>query len=258
MGRLEDKVVLITGGASGIGKACAKLFLEEGAKLVLNDISLINLKDTKYEIADGSDDVLIIDGDVSNPEDVRRLGSAIGDKFGYLNCAVNCAGIFPSDDGGLLDTPLATWDKVLNINLKGIWLCCQEEVKLMLKTGGGSIVNIASFVAFVGAATAQVAYTASKGAVLSLTREIAVEFARKNIRVNALCPGPIETPLLKELLSDEQRRNRRLVHIPMGRFGKAEEIAYGALFLCSEESSFMTGSALIIDGGITSAYVTPE
>jgi NAD(P)-dependent dehydrogenase (short-subunit alcohol dehydrogenase family) len=179
-------------------------------------------------------------------------------RFGALHVLYNNAGIFPADDGGPTETPVATWDRVMEVNLKGVWLGCRHGIPLMLRSGGGSIVNVASFVALMGAATSQIAYTASKGGVLSMTREIAVEYARQGIRANSLCPGPIDTPLLAELLSDPERRARRLVHIPMGRLGQAEELAKAALFLASDESSFMTGSQLVVDGGITAAYVTPE
>jgi NAD(P)-dependent dehydrogenase (short-subunit alcohol dehydrogenase family) len=175
-----------------------------------------------------------------------------------LHVLYNNAGVFPPDDGGALDTPETTWDRVMEINLKGVWLGCRAGIPAMLASGGGSIINVASFVAFVGAATAQIAYTSSKGGVLSMTREIAVEYGRQGIRANALCPGPIETPLLAELLSDPARRARRLVHIPLGRLGQAEELAKAALFLASDDSSFMTGASLLVDGGITAAYVTPE
>jgi len=170
----------------------------------------------------------------------------------------NNAGIFPADDGSVTDTPETTWDRVMTINLKGVFLGCKFGIPAMLEGGGGSIVNVASFVALMGAATPQIAYTASKGGVLAMTREIAVEFARKGIRANALCPGPIETPLLADLLADPARRERRLVHIPVGRFGQAHEIANAALFLASDESSFVTGATFVVDGGITAAYVTPE
>ena len=178
--------------------------------------------------------------------------------YGGVHVLFNNAGIFPADDGGILDTPPETWQKVMEVNLKGVWLGCRAAVPAMLDSGGGSIINVASFVALVGAATAQMAYTASKGGVLAMTRELAVEYARKGIRANSICPGPIETPLLAELLSDPARRQRRLVHIPMGRFGRPEEIAKAALFLASDDASFVTGSALVVDGGITAAYVTPE
>jgi NAD(P)-dependent dehydrogenase (short-subunit alcohol dehydrogenase family) len=180
------------------------------------------------------------------------------DTYGGLHVLYNNAGIFPSDDGGVLDTPESTWEKVMEINLKGVWLGCRAGIPAMIASGGGSIVNVASFVAIVGAATAQIAYTASKGGVLSMTREIAVEYARQGVRANSLCPGPIATPMLEELMSDPARRQRRLVHIPMGRLGQAEELAKAALFLASDDSSYMTGAQLVIDGGITAAYVTPE
>jgi NAD(P)-dependent dehydrogenase (short-subunit alcohol dehydrogenase family) len=166
--------------------------------------------------------------------------------------------VFPDDDGGALETPESTWERVMDINLKGVWLGCRAGIPALLRSGGGSIINVASFVAFMGAATAQIAYTSSKGGVLAMTREIAVEYARRGIRCNALCPGPIDTPLLAELLSDPARRQRRFVHIPLGRLGRAEELAKAALFLASDDSSYMTGASLIVDGGITAAYVTPE
>jgi NAD(P)-dependent dehydrogenase (short-subunit alcohol dehydrogenase family) len=180
------------------------------------------------------------------------------DTYGALHVVYNNAGVFPEDDGGVLDTPESTWQRVMDVNLKGVWLGCRAAIPALLTTGGGSIINVASFVALMGAATAQIAYTSSKGGVLSMTREIAVEYARQRIRANALCPGPIETPLLVELLSDPERRARRMVHIPMGRLGRAEELAKAALFLASDDASFMTGAALVVDGGITAAYVTPE
>jgi NAD(P)-dependent dehydrogenase (short-subunit alcohol dehydrogenase family) len=196
--------------------------------------------------------------DVSDEDQVTAMVAAAVTTYGGLHVLFNNAGIFPDDDGGLLDTPPETWAKVMEVNLKGVWLGCRAGVPAMLDSGGGSIVNVASFVALVGAATAQMAYTASKGGVLALTRELAVEYARQGIRANSICPGPIETPLLAELLSDPERRQRRLVHIPIGRFGRPEEIARAALFLASDDASFVTGSALVVDGGITAAYVTPE
>jgi NAD(P)-dependent dehydrogenase (short-subunit alcohol dehydrogenase family) len=180
------------------------------------------------------------------------------ETFGALHVAYNNAGVFPADDGGVLETPEGTWDRVMAINLKGVWFGCRAAIPAMVDSGGGSIVNVASFVALVGAATAQVAYTSSKGGVVALTREIAVEWARQGIRANALCPGPVDTPMLADLMSDPQRRARRLVHIPMGRLARAEEIVNAALFLASDESSYITGSQLVVDGGITAAYVTPE
>jgi NAD(P)-dependent dehydrogenase (short-subunit alcohol dehydrogenase family) len=196
--------------------------------------------------------------DVSDQAQVESMVATAVSTYGGLHVLFNNAGIFPDDDGGVLETPPDTWTKVMEVNLKGVWLGCRAAVPAMLESGGGSIINVASFVALVGAATAQIAYTASKGGVLAMTREVAVEYARKGIRANSICPGPIETPLLAELLADPARRERRLVHIPMGRFGRPEEIAKAALFLASDEASFVTGSALVVDGGITAAYVTPE
>jgi NAD(P)-dependent dehydrogenase (short-subunit alcohol dehydrogenase family) len=196
--------------------------------------------------------------DVSQWDDCVTMVRATMDAYGALHVLYNNAGVFPADDGGVLDTPESTWERVMDVNLKGVWLGCKAGLPAMLESGGGAIVNVASFVALVGAATAQIAYTASKGGVLAMTRELAVEYARQGIRANALCPGPIETPLLEELLSDPARRARRMVHIPMGRLGRAEELAKAALFLASDDASFMTGAALVVDGGITAAYVTPE
>jgi NAD(P)-dependent dehydrogenase (short-subunit alcohol dehydrogenase family) len=203
-------------------------------------------------------DAAFVRADVSNAADCAAMVEHAVGRYGGLQVLYNNAGVFPADDGGALDTPEATWDRVMEINLKGVWLGCRAGIPAMLASGGGSIINVASFVALVGAATAQIAYTSSKGGVLSMSREIAVEYGRQGIRVNALCPGPIETPLLAELMSDAARRQRRLVHIPMGRLGHAEELAKAALFLASDDSSYMTGSSLVVDGGITAAYVTPE
>jgi NAD(P)-dependent dehydrogenase (short-subunit alcohol dehydrogenase family) len=203
-------------------------------------------------------DAAYVRADVSRAADCEAMVQCATDTYGGLHVLYNNAGIFPADDGGVLDTPESTWEKVMDINLKGVWLGCRAGIPAMIASGGGSIVNVASFVAIVGAATAQIAYTASKGGVLSMTREIAVEYARRGIRANALCPGPIQTPLLEELLSDPARRARRMVHIPMGRLGQAEELAKAALFLASDDASFMTGASLVVDGGITAAYVTPE
>jgi NAD(P)-dependent dehydrogenase (short-subunit alcohol dehydrogenase family) len=201
---------------------------------------------------------LFVKADVSAASDVQAMFDAAVDAYGAVQVLFNNAGIFPADDGGTTDTPEDTWQRVVDVNLRGVWLGCKYGIPVMLASGGGSIINSASFVAFMGAATAQIAYTASKGGVLSMTREIAVEYARRGIRVNALCPGPIDTPLLSELMADPARRQRRLVHIPMGRLGQPRELAQAALFLASDDSSFMTGSALVVDGGITAAYVTPE
>ena len=256
--RLEGKVALITGAGSGMGRAAAELFASEGARVVITDVvdDAGNAAVAGVRAAGG--DATYIRADVSSWSDCVAMVQCATDTYGALHVLYNNAGIFPADDGGVLDTPESTWEKVMEINLKGVWLGCKAGIPAMLASGGGSIVNVASFVALMGAATAQIAYTASKGGVLSMTREIAVEYARRGIRANALCPGPIQTPLLEELLSDPARRARRLVHIPMGRLGRAEELARAALFLASDDASFMTGASLVVDGGITAAYVTPE
>ena len=256
--RLETKVAVVTGAGGGIGRAASRLFASEGAKVVAADLDDGAARATADEITSAGGSAIAIGADVGLEAHVEELVSAATSDFGGLHVLFNNAGIFPADDGGLLDTSPATWDRVMDVNLKGLWLCCRGAVPAILESGGGSIVNVASFVALMGAATAQMAYTASKGGVLSLTRELAVEYARRGIRANALCPGPIDTPLLASLIADPKRRERRLVHIPMGRFGRPEEIAKAALFLASDESSFMTGAALVVDGGITAAYVTPE
>ena len=214
--------------------------------------------DTVTGITDAGGEAAFVKVDVSHDDQVAAMVAFAMKRFGGLHVLYNNAGIFPADDGGVTETPESTWERVMDVNLKGVWLGCKHGIPAMLASGGGSIVNVASFVALVGAATAQIAYTASKGGVLSMTREIAVEYARQGIRANSLCPGPIATPMLEELMSDPARRQRRMVHIPMGRLGQAEELARAALFLASDESSFMTGASLVVDGGITAAYVTPE
>ena len=256
--RLEGKVALITGAGSGMGRAAAELFAREGARVVITDVvdDAGNAAVAGVRAAGG--DATYVRADVSSWSDCVAMVQCATDSYGALHVLYNNAGIFPADAGGVLDTPESTWQKVMEINLKGVWLGCKAGIPAMIASGGGSIVNVASFVALMGAATAQIAYTASKGGVLSMTREIAVEYARRGIRANALCPGPIQTPLLEELLSDPARRARRMVHIPMGRLGRAEELARAALFLASDDASFMTGASLVVDGGITAAYVTPE
>jgi NAD(P)-dependent dehydrogenase (short-subunit alcohol dehydrogenase family) len=256
--RLEGKVALITGAGRGMGRAAAELFAGEGARVVITDVvdDAGNAAVAAVRAAGG--DATYIRADVSSWSDCVAMVQCATDTYGALHVLYNNAGIFPADDGGVLDTPESTWEKVMEINLKGVWLGCKAGIPAMIAAGGGSIVNVASFVALMGAATAQIAYTASKGGVLSMTREIAVEYARRGIRANALCPGPIQTPLLEELLSDPARRARRMVHIPMGRLGRADELARAALFLASDDASFMTGASLVVDGGITAAYVTPE
>lgn len=251
-------MAIVTGGGSGIGRVACELFAAEGADVVVADVSGPSAEATATSITSAGGRAVAVAADVSEAAQVEAMVQSAVTSFGALHVLFNNAGIFPADDGGVLDTPVDTWDRVMAVNLRSVWLCCRAAVPALLDSGGGSIVNVASFVAIVGAATAQVAYTASKGGVLAFTRELAVEYARRNIRANALCPGPIETPLLAELLADPARRQRRLVHIPIGRFGRPEEIARAALFLASDESSFMTGASLVVDGGITAAYVTPE
>jgi NAD(P)-dependent dehydrogenase (short-subunit alcohol dehydrogenase family) len=253
--RLENKVALITGGGSGIGKASCLLFAKEGAKVVVVDVNRDSAEATAREIGANA---RAYAADVSKAADAEGMVRFAEESFGRLDVVFNNAGIFHPDDDSVTNTTEAIWDIVINVNLKGVFLGCQYAIPALLRAGGGSIINTASFVAIMGAAAPQIAYTASKGGVLAMTREIAVEFARKNIRANSLCPGPVETPLLAELLSDPVRRNRRLVHIPMGRFGRPEEMANAALFLASDESSFITGTSFVVDGGITGAYITPE
>jgi NAD(P)-dependent dehydrogenase (short-subunit alcohol dehydrogenase family) len=253
--RLDGRVALITGGGSGMGKVAAELFAREGARVVLTDVA-----DEAGEAAAAGigGDAAYVHADVSNETDADAMVRAAVDRFGGLDILYNNAGVMLPDDGSVDATSEAIWDTTLAVNVKGVAFGCKYGIPAMLERGGGSIINVASFVAWVGAATSQTAYTSSKGAVLAMTREIAVEYARRGIRCNALCPGPIETPLLMQLLSDEQKRQRRMVHIPMGRLGRAEELARAALFLASDDSSYMTGASLIVDGGLTAAYVTPE
>ena len=253
--RLSNKVALITGGGSGIGKASCLLFAREGAKVVVVDLKKDTAEATAKEIGGNA---RAFAADISKAKDAQAMIAFAEKSFGRLDIVFNNAGVFHPKDESVTDTPEDIWDMVIDINLKGVFLGCQYAIPALLRAGGGSIINTASFVAIIGAAAPQIAYTASKGGVLAMTREIAVEFARKNIRANALCPGPVETPLLAELLADPARRQRRLVHIPMGRFARAEEIANAALFLASDESSYVNGATFLVDGGITAAYITPE
>jgi len=253
--RLEGKVALITGGGSGMGRVASELFASEGAKVVLTDVNDETGEATASSIGEH---VRYVHADVSQESDAETMVAATIEAFGRLDILYNNAGIMPLGDGSVTDNDAEIWDEVLAVNVKGVAFGCKFGIPAMLANGGGSIINVASFVAWMGAATSQTAYTASKGAVLAMTREIAVEYARHGIRCNALCPGPIETPLLLALLSDDEKKQRRFVHIPMGRLGKAEELAKAALFLATDDSSFMTGASLIVDGGITAAYVTPE
>ncbi len=256
--RLEDKVALITGAGNGMGRAAALLFASEGARIVVADAVEEGGALTVDSVRDAGGDATFVQVDVSEADQVSSMVDAAMKRYGALHVLYNNAGIFPADDAGVTDTPEATWDRVMDVNLKGVWLGCRFGVPAMLDSGGGSIVNVSSLVALMGSATPQVAYTTSKGGVLALTRELAIEYSRRGIRANALCPGPIETPLLAELLDDPEWARRRLVHIPMGRPGRAEEVARAALFLASDDSSFMTGASLVVDGGISAAYVTPE
>ncbi len=256
--RLKDKVALITGSGSGIGRESALLFAREGAKVLVVDLKEELGKKTVEEIKKTNGEARFFRADVSNANEVQAMIQHAEDTLGELNVLFNNAGIFPDKDGSVLDTEEDVWDLVMQVNLKGVFLGCKYGIPALQRAGGGSIINTASFVALMGAATSQIAYTASKGGVLAMTREIAVEFARQNIRANALCPGPVETPLLQELLSDPEKRQRRLVHIPPGRFAQATDIAQAALFLASDESSYINGTAFSVDGGITAAYITPE
>jgi NAD(P)-dependent dehydrogenase (short-subunit alcohol dehydrogenase family) len=246
-GRLEGKVCVITGTASGIGAESARLFAAEGARVVGIDL------DAGQAVGE-----LTIAADVSDEEQVRSALAEARERFGRIDVLMNNAGINPPDDGSILDTPLETWQRVQDVNLRSVFLCCKYGIPHLLDAGGGSVINVASFVAVMGAAVSQASYTASKGAVLSLSRELGVEFAARGVRVNALCPGPVNTPLLKELFSkDPERAAKRLVHVPMGRFGEPGEIAKAALFLASDDSSFVTASTFLVDGGLSAAYLTP-
>ena len=252
-GRLEGKVAVVTGGCSGIGLATVRRFAEEGAKVVIGDLS-----DEAGEALAAEIGGAYVHTNVADKDDVDRLFATAVEKFGKLDIAFNNAGISPPEDDSILDTDLDAWRKVQEVNLTSVYLCCKAALPYMLENKSGSIINTASFVAVMGAATSQISYSASKGGVLSMTRELGVQFAREGIRVNALCPGPVNTPLLKELFAkDEERAARRLVHVPMGRFGEPEEMANAVLFLASDESSFMTASTFLVDGGISGAYVTP-
>jgi NAD(P)-dependent dehydrogenase (short-subunit alcohol dehydrogenase family) len=253
-GRLEGKVAVITGAASGIGREAARRFAEEGARVCVADLAEEPGKETAAEI-----DGLYVHADVTNPGDVQSMYREAAEAFGGLDVLFNNAGISPPDDASILETELDAWQRVQDVNLKSVFLCCKYGIPYLLERGGGSVINTASFVAVMGAATSQISYTASKGGVLALSRELGVEFAQQGVRVNALCPGPVSTPLLEELFAkDPEEAAKRLVHLPMGRFAEATEIANGALFLASEESSYVTASTFLVDGGLSGAYVTPE
>ena len=256
--RLENQVALITGGSSGIGLETALLFAKEGAKVVVVDINDNGGQQAVAQIKEEGGQAAYYHADVSKAADCEQMVAFAEKTFGKLNVLFNNAGIMHNDDGDAVSTEEAIWDLTMNINVKGVFFGCKYGIPAMQRAGGGSIINTASFVAHLGAATPQIAYTASKGAVLSMTRELAIIHARENIRVNALCPGPLRTDLLMKFLNTEEKKQRRLVHIPMGRFGEAKEMASATLFLASDESSYMTGTEFLVDGGITAAYVTPE
>ena len=250
--RLKDRVAVITGAGSGIGLAAARRFAAEGANVVAVDID-----DAAGEKAAAQVDGLYVHADVTSEADVAAAFGAALEAYGSVDVAFNNAGISPPDDDSILDTSLDAWQRVQEANLTSVYLCCRAAIPLM-RERGGSIINTASFVAVMGSATSQISYTASKGGVLALSRELGVQFAREGIRVNAVCPGPVNTPLLRELFAaDPERAARRLVHVPMGRFAEPEEIAAAVAFLASDDASFITGSALMVDGGISAAYVTP-
>ena len=255
--RLDGKVALITGTASGIGRAAALRFAAEGARVVAVDISQAN-HETAELIRDAGGEAVAVHADVSDDGDVARAVEAAETTFGRLDIAFNNAGIMLADDADAVSTTAETIERTLAVNLRGVLHGCRHQIPAMRRAGGGAIINTASFVASVGAATPQIAYTASKGAVLALTRELAVVHARENIRINALSPGPLRTELLMSYLDTPAKQQRRLVHVPMGRFGEADEMAAAALFLASDDSSYMTGANLQVDGGLTAAYVTPE
>jgi NAD(P)-dependent dehydrogenase (short-subunit alcohol dehydrogenase family) len=251
--RFQDRVAVVTGAASGIGRATVRRLAQEGATVVCADIDAGGARAAAAEVAG-----LPATVDVTGEEAVAALYAEVWDRYGRLDVAFHNAGISPPDDDSILTTGIAAWRRVQEVNLTSVYLCCRHAIPYMRRQGRGAIVNTASFVAVLGAATSQISYTASKGAVLAMTRELGVQFARENIRVNALCPGPVNTPLLKELFAkDPERAARRLVHIPMGRFAEPEEIAAAAAFLASDDASFITASTFLVDGGISGAYVTP-
>ncbi len=253
-GRLDGKVVVITGAASGIGREAALLFSDEGAKICVGDVTA----DAGEETASQCRDAFFQPVDVTDSASVEAMLAAVVARYGGVDVLYNNAGIMPEGDESVVDTGEQVWERVLRVNATGVFLCCKHGIPRLLDRGGGSVINVASFVALMGAATSQISYTASKGAVLSMSRELAVQFARQGVRVNALCPGPVETPLLLRIFGDDPAAyERRRVHLPMGRLAKPREIAQGALFLASDESSYVTGATFLVDGGLTAAYVTP-
>jgi NAD(P)-dependent dehydrogenase (short-subunit alcohol dehydrogenase family) len=258
MGRLDGKVCVITGAGGGMGREAAIVFTGEGARVCAADVDGRLVEET-VSLCSSSGEVFAVRANVAEEEDVQQMYAETAERFGGIDVLYNNAGISPGDDGSVLDTAVDAWQRVQDVNTKGVFLCCKHGIPYLLERGGGSVINVASFVAILGAATSQISYTASKGAVLSMSRELAVQFARKGVRVNALCPGPVETPLLLAIFGgDPEAFARRQVHWPTGRLGKPREIVNAALFLASDESSFVNGAAFVVDGGLTAAYVTPE
>jgi NAD(P)-dependent dehydrogenase (short-subunit alcohol dehydrogenase family) len=254
-GRLEGKVCVITGAGGGMGREAALLFSSEGARVCVADID----GDAAQATATEARDAFAIEVDVADDASVRRMYEATAERYGSVHVLYNNAGISPADDASILETEVDAWQRVQDVNTKGVYLCCKYGIPHVLDAGGGSVINVASFVALVGAATSQISYTASKGAVLALSRELAVQFARRGVRVNALCPGPVETPLLLRIFGDDPAAfERRRIHLPMGRLAKPREVVNAALFLASDESSYVNGATFLVDGGLTAAYVTPE
>lgn len=256
--RLEGKVALVTGAGSGIGLESTLLFAAEGAKVLAVDVNEEAAAATVARVEEAGGIASVFRADVSKAADCEAMVAAAEDRYGKLDVMFNNAGISHADDDNAMTTTEEVWDLTFDINVKGVFFGCKYGIPALMRAGGGSIINTASFVAILGAATPQLAYTASKGAVLAMTRELAIVHARQNIRVNALCPGPLNTPLLMKYLDTPEKKNRRLVHIPMGRFGEAAEMAKGALWLASDDASFVTGTEFMVDGGLTAAYVTPE
>jgi len=256
MGRLDGKVAVITGAGGGMGREAAILFTEEGARVCVADVDRQAAEET-VSLCPG--EAFSVEVDVADEEGVAALYAQTSERFGGVDVLYNNAGISPGDDASVLETSVEAWERVQDINAKGVFLCCKHGIPHLLKRGGGSVINVASFVAIVGAATSQISYTASKGAVLAMSRELAVQFARDGVRVNALCPGPVETPLLLSIFGDDPAAlERRRTHWPTGRLAKPREIVNAALFLASDESSYVTGTTFLADGGLTAAYVTPE
>ena len=255
MGRLDGKVCVITGAGGGMGRDATILFSAEGAQVCAADVNLAAAQETAAQARDAFAHQV----DVADESSVKAMMDVTVERYGGIDVLYNNAGISPDDDASILDTSVEAWDRVQAVNTRGVFLCCKHGIPHLLERGGGSVINVASFVAIVGAATSQISYSASKGAVLSMSRELAVQFARDNVRVNALCPGPVETPLLLNIFGDDPAAlERRRVHWPTGRLAKPREVVNGALFLASDDSSYVTGSTFLVDGGLTAAYVTPE